>query len=100
MRNLKRVLASAGVITAAAIALVACNGGSPFMAPDTPDKTAVQQNTDPRQGWVRVAEPSDGLGAYVNKMCDGTTLVYISADYKAGGMSAVPNSPECGSPTS
>ena len=42
-------------------------------------------------------EPGERLNATVAKACDGTTLLYRHSDYfYQGGLTAVPNSPECG----
>ena len=42
-------------------------------------------------------EPGERPNATVAKACDGTTLLYRYSDYfNQGGLTAIPNSPECG----
>lgn len=51
-------------------------------------------NTNPRSGWVLVTQGRGG--PYVQKICDGTTLLYSSHwSNTGGGLAAIPNSPEC-----
>jgi len=42
-------------------------------------------------------EPGERPNATVAKACDGTTLLYRYSEYfNQGGLTAIPNSPECG----
>ncbi len=86
------MLATAAVL---ATLLAACTVSAPAQAEQPP-------NTDPRVGWVVVAQeypaPDNGY-AYVNitKRCDDTTLMYLSTGNRntASSIDVYPNSPEC-----
>jgi len=70
---MRKLLVSSAIALSACLGLAACNNTSP------------PPNTDPKKGTVT---EQDG---YVDKYCDGTTLVY---EVGRGG-STIPNSPEC-----
>ena len=76
-----------GTITSVAL-LVSCGP-----AQSSSEETRPEQNTDPKVGWVYVS--TDPHGGKVYKRCDGGTLVYAMYEYRRGGLTAVPNSPEC-----
>lgn len=76
-----------GTITSVAL-LVSCG---PVQS--SSEETRPEQNTDPKVGWVYVS--TDPHGGKVYKRCDGGTLVYAMYEYRRGGLTAVPNSPEC-----
>jgi|GEM_PF-1993277 len=62
--------------------------------------------TSPKEGWVTVTQgyrdylrPGDNGATFVQKTCDGTTLLYYAFSLQggSGGVAALPNSPECAS---
>ena len=88
------------LVCALALATTACGTSSSSSAdadPPPASQPTPSSNTDPRKGWVMVEEGdiNDNEKPYIAKKCDGTTLLYWAAGYRKGGISAVPNSPEC-----
>ncbi len=51
------------------------------------------QVNNPREGIVRVF-PDNNVPSFY-KRCDGTTLIYWFEGDRRGGLTAVPDSPEC-----
>ena len=76
-----------GTITSVAL-LVSCGP-----AQSSSEETRPERNTNPKVGWVYVS--TDPHGGKVYKRCDGGTLIYTMYEYRRGGLTAVPNSPEC-----
>lgn len=62
-------------------------------AQSSSEEARPEQNTDPKVGWVYVS--TDPQCGKVYKRCDAGTLLYVMYDYRRGGLTAVPNSPEC-----
>ena len=85
-RKLLGLIASsiAGVVLLASCGLVQASSS---------EEARPEQNTDPKVGWVYVS--TDPHGGKVYKRCDAGTLLYVMYDYRRGGLSAIPNSPEC-----
>lgn len=80
----------AGIMTSIAVVVVAVLVVAIVMATNglKPATGSPPPNTDPRNGPVHV------YGS-IDKICDGTTLVYYDTDGDAGGVAVVANSPEC-----
>ena len=79
-RMLAAFLAAFFVFTCGA---VACD--DPFQRGDASD--------NPKEGVVRVFPDNNVFSFY--KRCDGTTLIYWFEGDRRGGLTAVPDSPEC-----
>lgn len=81
--------AAMGIAGSALIALISVSCAS--AGADT------NPNTNPRSGQVNVLDLNWIGKADVTKQCDGSTLIYVFAEnsFYRGGMSVVPNSPEC-----
>lgn len=78
-------LAAAASLTVLGLALTGCgNSGGSDAAP---------ANRDPRIGWVTIEQIASYQGG-IWKRCDSGTLVYVRGGSN-GGMSVIPNSPEC-----
>lgn len=58
-----------------------------------PEQLTTEDDGPPYLDWQRVEKFNEG---FINKACDGTTLLYYFVGHKQGGLTAVPNSPECG----
>lgn len=86
---MRRKLLGVIVVTITSVALLASCGP----AQSSSEEARPEQNTDPKVGWVYVS--TDPHGGKVYKRCDGGTLVYAMYEYRRGGLTAVPNSPEC-----
>ena len=78
----KRTLAAFFVIVLTC-GTVACN--DPSQRGDASD--------NPKEGVVRVFPDNNVFSFY--KRCDGTTLIYWFEGDRRGGLTAVPDSPEC-----
>lgn len=80
----------AGVGVAAATGILVTGCGS------TPAHSEGPVNTSPKNGnTVNLGHGEDEGMNVTWKWCDGTTLVYESKMYNAGGIAVIPNSPEC-----
>jgi hypothetical protein len=89
----RAVIAAATLLTAGM--LTAC-GATPDGA-SSEDVTT--NNTNPMSGPVFVRSVnSNGYYMVTVKFCDRTTLVYNGLGDRSGGVSVIPNSPECGGP--
>lgn len=58
-----------------------------------PEQLTTEDDGPPYLDWQRVEKFDEG---FIDKACDGTTLLYRFAERKRGGLTAIPNSPECG----
>ena len=114
--ELLRERAGKALVVIASIALAASGCAAPTSETKPADTEQGQENptantqTDsegnPDLDWQVIdqgcrdssdCEPGERLNATVAKACDGTTLLYRHSDYfYQGGLTAVPNSPECG----
>ena len=76
---------------AALVAVVAaCGSEDPKGADASSPKDA--SSSDPKTGWVTVGTDD---AQTVTKHCDGTTLIYLSAGARRGGIAVIPGSSEC-----
>lgn len=85
------LMAVVGVAAATGILVTGCGATSAHS--DTPGPPV---NTSPKNGnQVNLGHGEDQGMNVTWKWCDGTTLVYESKMYNAGGIAVIPNSPEC-----
>ncbi len=103
----KKVGAMLGVVASAALALSGCGAPISETAPTaTTEGSTISPELDStnqsKLDWQTVNrncldEPDcKGEISSVEKGCDGTTLLYIYRTHKGpGGITAIPNSPEC-----
>lgn len=101
----KRRLASAAMLSFALACLPGCSSSN--SQEHKPVKTS---GSDPREGWVRVTESSKsdtgGDEVRVSKVCEKNkkgeltgNMIYWGADEsRQGGITVVPDSPECTTP--
>lgn len=61
----------------------------------THEQQVEQDKHRPALPAVKVYNESGGYAYTILRHCDGTTLLYVRDDYKAG-MAVIPNSPVCG----
>ena len=103
----KKLGVALGVVASAALALSGCGAPISETAPTaTTEGSTISPELDstnqPNIDWQTVDqncldEPDcKGEISSVEKGCDGTTLLYIYRTHKGpGGITAIPNSPEC-----
>ncbi len=99
---------------AAAVAMLVVSGCAAPTSEAKPDNTEqgqedVQTDSEgnPDLDWTLVdagceQDCEEGESGGISKACDGTTLLYVNLNRRGrGGITAIPNSPECGytSPT-
>ena len=110
----KRAGEALGVIAGAALVVSGCAAPTSEIKPADTEQgqenptanTQTDSEGNPDLDWQVIdqgcrdssdCEPGERLNATVAKACDGTTLLYRHSDYfYQGGLTAVPNSPECG----
>lgn len=107
---LKRAGKALGVIAAAALAVPGCAAPTPCNAEQQEQKnptadTQTDSEGNPDLDWKIVdvgcrqdnCETGESPGdSVIARACDGTTLLYRYYEPYKGGLTAIPNSPECG----
>ena len=81
-----------GLIASSIAGVVLLASCGPVQASSS-EETRPERNTNPKVEWVYVS--TDPQCGKVYKRCDAGTLLYVMYDYRRGGLTAVPNSPEC-----
>ena len=99
------VIAGAALVVSGCAAPTPCNAEQQEQENPTAD-TQTDSEGNPDLDWQVIdrgcrdnsdCEPGERPNATVAKACDGTTLLYRYSDYfNQGGLTAIPNSPECG----
>ena len=102
----KRVGKTLGFITVATLVVSGCAAPTSETKPADTEQGQEDMQTDsegrPDLDWTPVdsscgrdCEKGEPLGT-ISRACDGTTLIYVYRGDRSGGITAIPNSPECG----